>query len=416
MCEFFALIAAPGTDAGDLLHHAKAHVPGMTSRMKDGLGVTVIRADGTIETAKMVNPKDHMIVGDTPEPEDDPDNCPFPFAQQKPKKTVAPTLDKTNIWAIIWHARMATNSHGGTAGVHPFIGENYVLSHNGVVTPPNKWTPNGDYHDSRALLRALDAEGPEAWQDFTGYGAIFAVHKETGDLNIWRDSQARLYTRALQDGSALIATKPPSVEYHKRDTAPVWSEFLTHVHVYMKCGADPQEAEVNEWIGFAPKFQVQPAPSRYPASYPSQQQFNQDWGRNWNEDEWRKDWERKAKEGRGKKKSQKREPNSGGNAGTTITDGSSGTGKETGQAIVRALIQAEIKEDIRSVAAKAAEVNARITRRIEERKKEAANSTPTVCEVVTELDKRDMEERSFTAEYAAWMGKMDDDGFGHYNS
>lgn len=237
MCEFFAII---GGNPNKLLARAEGIVRSMSFRQPDGIGLMAIDKQGGWAIRRALEARaTPTLIGTGPRAPD------LPFIV-KPKSNLLPPNE--DVWALVWHTRFGTTGSKSIEDVHPFQGRRYLLAHNGILDQmPKRWcrTEKGgfDDHDSRALLRAVEKGGFNAWRSFMGYGAIFTYDTKEKQLHIHHDDRSRLYAGTWED-SVVFATNPPTT------FGIEMFEVEDNVHVTVNAGKDVLGCSVENWKGF----------------------------------------------------------------------------------------------------------------------------------------------------------------------
>jgi predicted glutamine amidotransferase len=101
-------------------------------------------------------------------------------------------LPATFSGGLLVHARISTNtiSLGNT---HPFINKDYAIVHNGIVENEGAEYVRQSTCDSEHILHHLTIGGVEGMvKNISGYYAVGALNKNTGELTVIKDSIARL--------------------------------------------------------------------------------------------------------------------------------------------------------------------------------------------------------------------------------
>ena len=93
---------------------------------------------------------------------------------------------------LLVHARISTNEVG-LHNTHPFINDNYALVHNGIVYNEGEHYEQKSTCDTEHILQHLTTHGVAGMVErVSGYYAVGALNKNTGELLVIKDATANL--------------------------------------------------------------------------------------------------------------------------------------------------------------------------------------------------------------------------------
>lgn len=185
----------------------KASAPKMSKNDNDGLGYAAMHTNGKISIEKWLNPSDafkrrNLALSNEALALNPLKNFLRDYSAESYSQ-YGEGYESSRVASIIYHTRMAT-CEKSMDNVHPFVRDNTVLIHNGVISNPDAFPPLQSSCDSEALLNAyVELNVPEklhAVQELSdnlqGYYAA-GVFSEKSDgtkiLDIIKDNRAQLF-------------------------------------------------------------------------------------------------------------------------------------------------------------------------------------------------------------------------------
>jgi predicted glutamine amidotransferase len=216
-------------DAGDLSANLAHH---MTQTEQDGFGAALMNDKGEHFIERWLEPHevfDYRELVPTI-PEEYKVLLDGPSIKQRYNRE-----GKPEVWSdytgITLHARMATCGVS-LENTHPFIRDNKILSHNGVVTASHSKAYNvTSTCDSEMLLNLYgdnDYVVEPVFEGVDGYQACLVFDTVKKTLHVWRDDKARLSIAELSNGLIVLATSAEHIELAAADTdlTVLWSGKL----------------------------------------------------------------------------------------------------------------------------------------------------------------------------------------------
>lgn len=211
MCKIMIIPKVRNTKKA--MQFLKASAPKMSKSDNDGLGYAAMHSNGDISIERWLNPKDAFkrrshslsIEAIALKPIAD---CLKDYSAETYSKS-GPGYNSSPIKSLIYHTRFAT-CEKSLANVHPFVREDTVLIHNGVISNPEAFPPLQSSCDSEALLNAyveLNAANSihgiqEISDNLQGYYAA-AVFSRTNEgqviLDVIKDNRAQLYVAYIDE-------------------------------------------------------------------------------------------------------------------------------------------------------------------------------------------------------------------------
>lgn len=146
-------------------------------------------------------------------------------------------------WFLIAHSRTSTNQ-SGLGCAHPFVGKNWALIHNGIVSEIGDHKDGGEHPcDSARLHYWIETGGDmskckEAWG---GYGAVIAYNYKKKQLHIWRE-RAPLSWQIIGD-----VLECATSSYDLDGTADSSGDVPDNSHTVISEGG---KIETEHWSGF----------------------------------------------------------------------------------------------------------------------------------------------------------------------